>query len=102
MGRRPGVKIKTPYKLTRKPNIKSIDLMEETYKTIGVFQRQDVMRVIGIYNQIQRKALLEDRKSIQLPGIGILYPDGNTVAYRPTIKAEHLTPGGHSKIINNH
>lgn len=48
MGRRPGVKIKTPYKLTRKPNIKSIDLMEETYKTIGVFQRQDVMRVIGV------------------------------------------------------
>ena len=85
---------RAPYTLTRKPDLKAIDLIEATYKSVGVFKRQDVKRIIEEYNAIQHEAVFGQRKSIQLPLLGILVPTDTGIAFRPTCKAEKLKVGG--------
>lgn len=88
-GRRTGT-VPPKYNLRRKPDILSKDMIAETYKALGGdIKRKDIHRVIKEYNGIQMNHLLTERKSVQLPGIGILTPlDEHGVEYVPTLRAQ--------------
>ena len=89
-GRKEGFRPATPYNLRRKPDILSRDIVAETYKACGgEIKRKDIAKALKQYNDIQQRLVLMERKSVQIPGLGIIAPTPSGTTYVPTLKAEN-------------